>query len=377
MQKRITITQVSEFLEEIISLGGEELLECYQCGSCTAICPITEEFNVSFRKTIKYAQFGLRERLLGDLTPWLCNVHGDCVESCPRDAKPSKILATIRRYQSIYYDWTGVSRWWNFSSLKKKLALIIFVTLLSALGLFVLYKPVLMNYISMGKFINMSELIIPGILIFAISSILLLSNAYRMYKFIGGGKDYKVGFFTAIKSILRTWLGTEKEAMKIPEKRSRILEHILIFIGLGLFIILSLPAIIYPSIYSIYPFNYILKVGRYVAAITLLIGVGSPIIKRISRSPNIHWYYKMFRHSTDWASLITVFSIALTGLLLNIFNDLNMVIASYITYVIHLGLVFSFLLLEVPFGKHNHWIYRAIANYVSARKGILRGVTHD
>ncbi|MEM2549935.1 MAG: 4Fe-4S dicluster domain-containing protein, partial [Nitrososphaerota archaeon] len=103
--------------KEIIELGGKGIFKCYQCGSCTATCAIAEGMFISFRRVIKYAQLGFVDKLQKDLVPWLCNVHGDCIEACPRDANPCEILASLRRYQSTLYDWTGISKWWYFSSL--------------------------------------------------------------------------------------------------------------------------------------------------------------------------------------------------------------------------------------------------------------------
>jgi quinone-modifying oxidoreductase subunit QmoC len=147
----------------------------------------------------------------------------------------------------------------------------------------------------------------------------------------------------------------------------------LILAGIILYLFLALLYLVYPPAYSSYPFNYVLMISRYVAALFLVIGAGLPFVKRLSRSPKIHWYYKLFRHSTDWVGLGFVFAIGLTGLLMNIFNDLHIYSISYVLYILHIGIVFPFLILEVPFGKHNHWLYKSIANYVSARRGLIRG----
>jgi quinone-modifying oxidoreductase subunit QmoC len=358
---------------EIIELGGKGIYKCYQCGSCTATCAIAEGMFISFRRVIKYAQLGLLDKLQKDLVPWLCNVHGDCIAACPRGANPCEILAALRRYQSTLYDWTGLSRWWYYSSLKKKLLTIIILSAISIVGLLTLFYSTIMNYLSMNIFVNIPGLLPIGIPVVLFSIGLLISNGYRMYKFIGGGKDYVVGFFDAFKRVLSFWIKSENEALRTPDKRIRILEHMLILAGIILYIFLALLYLVYPPAYSSYPFNYVLMISRYAAALSLVIGAGLPFVKRLSRSPKIHWYYKLFRHSTDWVGLGFVFAIGLTGLLMNIFNDLHIYSISYVLYLLHIGIVFPFLILEVPFGKHNHWLYKSIANYVSARRGLIRG----
>lgn len=382
MKNKLRTTQISttsllqkkeEITNLIIKLGREGIRKCYQCGSCTAIYPISEHYLISFRRLIKYSQLGLVDKLQKDFVPWLCNVHGDYIEACPRNANPCEILASLRRYQSILYDWTGISRWWYFLTLKKKLLVIIILSGISILGLLSLFSTSIMNYLSMNIFVNLPNLLLIGLLIVLLSIGLLISNGYRMYKFVGGGKDYRVGFFDALKRVLSLWIKSENEAMKIPNKRIRILEHMFILAGIMLFISLVLLYLIYPIVYSLNPYNYILMIGRYVAAIMLVVGAGLPFVKRLSKSQKIHLYYKLFRHSTDWVGLGFVFAIGLTGLLMNIFNDLHIYSLSYVVYVVHIGIVLPFLILEVPFGKHNHWLYRTVANYVGARKGLIRG----
>jgi quinone-modifying oxidoreductase subunit QmoC len=367
------VTVKKDIINDIVELGGKGIFKCYQCGSCTATCAIAEGMFISFRRAIKYAQLGLEDRLKSDLVPWLCNVHGDCIKACPRDANPCEILASLRRYQSTLYDWTGVAKWWYFSSLKRKLGIITMIICLSIIGFLGLFGSVISSYMSRNMFVNLTQLIPIGISIVLISLAFLISNAYRMYIFVGGGKDYKVSFVEAVKRTIVFWIKSEWDALKVPDKRIRILEHVFILIGLGLFLLLSLLYLLLPSIYSIYPYSHILMISRYMAGGLLAIGAGLPFIKRVIDLPNIHWYYKLFRHSTDWIAVGLLFSIAFTGILLNIFNDFHLYTFSYTIYVLHIGLVVPFLILEVPFGKHSHWVYKTIANYVGARKGLVRG----
>jgi quinone-modifying oxidoreductase subunit QmoC len=358
-----------ETVDEIVKLGGAGLFKCYQCGSCTATCAVAEGLFTSFRRVIKYAQLGIKDKVISDLVPWLCNVHGDCIKACPRDANPCEILAALRRYQSINYDWTGISAWWNYSSLKAKLVLSFTLSLITMLIISLFHGPIITEYVALDTFIPWQSLILFGGSIISVIAILLLSNAYRMYKLVRGNEKYKVGFLTSIILILRFWIKTEIEALKIPDKRVRILEHLSILIGLGLFILLTVIAILYPHAYN----NLTIWIIRYIAVGALLYGVGAPLIKRLKRSSNVHWYYRLFRHSTDWTALVLVFLVALSGGLLIIFKDLGMPIIAYAVYTVHLGFVVPFLTLEIPFGKHTHWLYKLIANYVATRRGLVRG----
>ena len=97
--------------EEIkrFSTGTVNPENCFQCGSCTAVCPLSKDNNVFPRKTIRNIQLGLKDRLLESSEPWLCYYCGDCSATCPRDANPGELMMGTRRYLTSRYDWTGLS----------------------------------------------------------------------------------------------------------------------------------------------------------------------------------------------------------------------------------------------------------------------------
>ncbi|MDI9642812.1 MAG: 4Fe-4S dicluster domain-containing protein [Archaeoglobales archaeon] len=355
---------------EVFKLGGKSLLECYQCGSCTAVCPLSEELDVSFRRAIRYTQLGVEEKILGDISPWSCNLHGDCTDSCPRGASPSEILAAIRRYQSIKYDWTGITKWWNGSSFASKLVGYLVIFGLSLLLYFGFFWQSILAYASTGKLVVLSELLIPVAVVFVISLAILASNGYRAYKFMIKDKKKEVGLVKSLKHIASFFIKVESDAMKVGHKRERILEHTLILIGLGLFILLGILYVLVPKFFE---FKVISRLLIYVASITLVIGVGSPLMKRITAGEKTHWYYKKFTHPTDWMSLITLLPPAIMLLLVFVFYDLSMLSHAYIAFALFLSFMIPFILLEFAFGKHTHWLYKVIAYYVGARTGYFRG----
>lgn len=355
---------------EVFNLGGKSLLECYQCGSCTAVCPLSEELDVSFRRAIRYTQLGVEEKILGDISPWSCNLHGDCTDSCPRGASPSEILAAIRRYQSNKYDWTGLARWWNSSSLASKLLAYFAIFALSLLVYFGFFWQKIVQLAGTGKLVVLSELLLPVAVVFIVALAILLPSGYRAYKFMMKDKKKEVSLVKSLKLIANFFVRLETEAMGVPHKRDRILEHVLILVGLGLYILLAILYLLFPRFFE---FKIISKAVIYIAALSLLIGVGSPLIKRLTASDKTHWYYKKFTTPTDWMSLVTLFPVALMALIVFALYDLSMVFYAYIAFAVLLSFLIPFLLLEFAFGKHTHWLYKVIAYYVGARAGYFRG----
>lgn len=93
------MTAVNPFKEStdmFLEAGGEALQECYQCGTCTSVCPwnLVREFLV--RRIIHTGQIGLLTEV-GEEDNWICATCGACEERCPRGVKIIDIWRAIRR----------------------------------------------------------------------------------------------------------------------------------------------------------------------------------------------------------------------------------------------------------------------------------------
>lgn len=86
-----------EFSDELERFGLDTTLECFNCGTCAAICPLIYEHFP--RKMIRYAQVGARDRILEDAQElWRCLHCGLCTQTCPRGANPGELILGLRRY---------------------------------------------------------------------------------------------------------------------------------------------------------------------------------------------------------------------------------------------------------------------------------------
>jgi len=77
--------------------GAEKLLLCFQCGTCTADCPISR-FSDFYRprKIARMVQLGLKDRLLSDDALWLCSTCFTCVDRCPQNVEITGIARVLR-----------------------------------------------------------------------------------------------------------------------------------------------------------------------------------------------------------------------------------------------------------------------------------------
>jgi len=83
---------------------------CFNCGSCTITCDLASDVDPFPRRTMQSVVLGLKDTVNQSLDPWLCHDCGDCSLTCPRDTRPRESLKTLRRYLTVRYDWTGLSR---------------------------------------------------------------------------------------------------------------------------------------------------------------------------------------------------------------------------------------------------------------------------
>jgi len=77
--------------------GGERIMMCFQCGTCTADCPIAR-FSDTYRprQILRMAQLGLKDRVLSSDQLWLCAACYTCVDHCPQDVEISSVIRALR-----------------------------------------------------------------------------------------------------------------------------------------------------------------------------------------------------------------------------------------------------------------------------------------
>ena len=100
----------NELVKYIKEVGESNFKKCFQCGTCSAVCPLSTEDRPFPRKEMILAGWGLKEELVSDLDPWLCYYCGECSKNCPRKAEPGELMMSLRRFLISAYDWTGISK---------------------------------------------------------------------------------------------------------------------------------------------------------------------------------------------------------------------------------------------------------------------------
>lgn len=97
-EKDKEITADPDFVALLCELSGEDVRKCYQCGKCTAGCPVLEEMDLTPSQVMRAAQAGLRDLVLDSRTIWCCAGCETCAARCPKGLDLShvnKALASL------------------------------------------------------------------------------------------------------------------------------------------------------------------------------------------------------------------------------------------------------------------------------------------
>ena len=81
--------------EKIKEISGTNPLKCMKCGKCSATCPSFDEMDIKPHQFVSYVINENIEALVNSASLWKCLSCFACVERCPRDVKPGKIIPEL------------------------------------------------------------------------------------------------------------------------------------------------------------------------------------------------------------------------------------------------------------------------------------------
>lgn len=93
-------------LEYVISIpGGQRVLDCIQCGTCSGTCPLSIYMDFTPRRIIALLREGFKSEVLSSFTIWLCSSCYSCTVACPQEIKITDIMYALKRKaikESVY-----------------------------------------------------------------------------------------------------------------------------------------------------------------------------------------------------------------------------------------------------------------------------------
>ena len=78
-------------------ISGANPYKCMKCGKCSATCPSYDEMDIKPHQFVSYVQRGDVEALAQSKSLWKCLSCFACVERCPRDVEPGRIIDAARQ----------------------------------------------------------------------------------------------------------------------------------------------------------------------------------------------------------------------------------------------------------------------------------------
>ena len=357
------------FIEEIKALGGESIRKCYQCGSCTANCPLTGQIKAFPRRTIRLVQLGLGERALRSPDIWLCSACSTCKAACPREADPGEIMAALRRLAYSKYSWLpGPTR--NLTT-SPKLVLIL-TGILGAILLGLVYSAsqfsstaTTVNFATFipFRFVDFAGLILGLAVAFGIGM-----NSLNMWRMIGHGCDNPPQLTLGqrlknLANIIVREVTFQRTLRKCNTGRLQWAAHLWLIVGFAGAAITTTLVYFLNHGEAPFPLSNPVKIIGNVSATLLLFGGTILILRRVFQKGAVGKTYFQ-----DWLFLSLLFVTAFTGTLSEVTRLLNVSIIAYSFYSVHL--VSAALLLGLaPYTKFAHAIYRPMAMYIAKLRG--------
>jgi quinone-modifying oxidoreductase subunit QmoC len=373
------------FIKYVKSAGGDTLKKCYQCATCSVVCPLSADQKPFPRKEMIWAQWGLKDKLVGDPDVMLCHQCGDCSTYCPRGAKPADVLGAIRAYTYTHFGFPqGLAR---LASEGKNLPLLILIPAAIILLLWIFsggmhlpdaetFRQVgLTNFFGHWDFHLLTKNVFFIDIIFLPVAAFSLFAAYRgvsaMWRHMSAAMAIDSNFRPSARQFVVDFLWPaiveiiqHKRFNQCVTNRNRVNGHLpllLAFIGLFIvtnyaFIVKDVIGLAFPSLHG--PISQVnpIKILANVSAIAMIVGIGILWLNRVKTEEE----QKTAATFYDWFLIGEIMAVGVTGLAAELLRLGDFVLLSYLFYYLHLVSVFM-LFFYMPYTKFAHLVYRTVA----------------
>ena len=362
-------------LLELKEYGAVNTEACFNCGTCTAMCPLISDAHPFPRNMIRLVQLGLKDRLLQSTDPWLCYYCGDCTTTCPRGAEPAETMMATRRWLTAQYDQTGRAAK-LYTKETAVLSTIIRMSLLT-LVLLVIYHAItgfdniITDRVALNAFAPVMWVWAFVLLHFAYLGYHVFSSSMFMAGQVMQSTVEKYGkvplsvYVQEFKTFITHYF-TQKRWRDCDDAQTEIRWRKHLFLVSGYVIMLALIVVFlwWFQTDKIYPIYHPQRWLGYYATIALAYASIEMLIGRRRKAEQLH----RFSHPSDWLFPTFLLTGAITGILVHIFRYAGWPWPTYIIYVIHVMAMVAMLDTEVGVGKWTHMIYRPLALYLERVK---------
>jgi quinone-modifying oxidoreductase, subunit QmoC len=358
-----------QFIREMQAAGGESLKKCYQCATCSVVCPLSPEESPFPRKEMIWAQWGLKDKLVNDIDIWLCHNCGECSDNCPRGAKPGDLLAALRNmaYKSLAKP-AIIGKWMSSPKYLPILfaipAVLFLIVWAISTGLTIpdakpiVFANVFPTLAAIDPIFILTVLFVVFTFATSIGSMLSSFKASGMTP-----KEDSPGFFMSLVGLVKDEIITHRKFKDCESNQDRYPGHLLVFYGfIALAVVTGIVAFFYWT-NKLFGFGMTtplsllnpVKLLANAGGIALIVGLVYMTRSRLNADPKntTNSYY-------DWYLIGVIWFVAVTGFLAQIFRLADAAAPAYIVYYLHLISVFM-LFAYLPWSKLAHLVYRTVA----------------
>lgn len=382
MAEEMRVEPDLNFIRYMKSAGGDTLKKCYQCATCSVVCPLSSDKKPFPRKEMIWAQWGLKDKLVADPDVMLCHQCGDCTAHCPRGAKPGDVLGAIRAYAYIHFGFPqGLAK---LASSGKNLPIMILIPTLIIGVMWALSGGMHIpaeGPVDFGVFfghwdfhyLSKNVLFIDAIFVpaFFFAAYASFRGVTAMWKQMAGGLNANQEFRPSVQQFVQQFLWPSivetiqhKRFNECGTNHNRVNGHLpLLLAFLGLFTVTGYSfirkdifGIFYPALHGPIAQYDPFKILANVSAIAMIVGIGilwsnrSAMEEKKKLSPTFY----------DWFLIGEIMAVGITGLLAELMRLLNIPVLAYLFYFVHLVAVFM-LFFYMPYTKFAHMAYRTVA----------------
>ncbi len=347
-----------QFIDKVKKLGAFDINACFSCGNCTAICPLSDERFSFPRRMIRYALLGLEEKILSSPELWLCYYCGECSDTCPREADPGGLMMALRRYAIRKYSLGKIADLF-YNNLSSALTWLI-LTLAAVVGIVIFHEPSPnLRQVAPLSFISLDFLHTAGLVLGAFIGFFAIIQIFIMASSITRGKARSGPLIKEFFRVLFNEVFVQRNFTQCEEKK-RYVPHLALFWGFTILFLATILAFGTDFFGFPHSFRLIARLLGIVGGFALLYGAGFFTWKRLRATDT----YVRYSHHSDWIFILLMLLAGFTGLLMDLFHLLKLPWPTYITFGVHLVIVFD-LLVGAPFSKFAHAIYRPLALWLA------------
>jgi hypothetical protein len=276
-------------------------------------------------------------------------------------------MATLRRFLSGQYERTGMasklltSRAWYFGSLASVAVFVVLLILCYHLWYVGLPVSGLATPLGLEHMFPIITYYTLTVMLFPL--LLLLSRVHRVWRLTMGGQQPSIPFAVYVEEAW-TYLyqSVTQSLMKKCPERGRWMGHWILASGTVMMLTIKVFALRWFQTDNIYPLYNPQRWVGYVAAAFIFYGVGDILIGRVQAKKEI---YKETRPE-ELVFPILLLLTAGTGFFANFFRYAGFALCAHFAYALHVIIATPMLVVEMPFGKAAHMIYRPLALYFQA-----------